>query len=570
VPRRLAQKLILSLTVIVIIIAAISGLINVQTEERQLLHGMILGADQLSNSITSATWHAMLANHREDAYQVMQTIALKQGIDRIRIFNRGGRIMFSTSPEDANITVDRSAETCSMCHSALQPRMQIDRPSRMRVYHGRDGRRNLAVITPIYNEPACAQAACHAHPADMKVLGVLDLALNLDGVDREVADVKLRVYFVTGIEVLLISIFIFFFTRYFVGIPIQQLIEGTKAVSAMELDKPIDIIHTSQELDQLARSFNLMRERLQAAMAEINQFTQQLETKVEQRTEQLKAAHQKLLQTDRLASLGQLSASVAHEINNPVSGVLNLAMLMQRILTDDGIPPGRLQDFRKYLAQVVNETTRVGRIVSDLLAFSRRSKPQRVPADLNRIVKTTFSLISHKLMLMNVEVDLDLQPDLPQVPCDPSQIQQVVLNLLLNGAEATQARGQGRISIHTAYDTAGGAVVLRVTDSGEGISPANLAKIFDPFFTTKPEGKGVGLGLAVSYGIIEAHGGDIEVKSKPGEGATFQVSLPLVQSEKLQPEKLQVEKLQAERLQAEKLPERLPERPVGVTGNQEK
>ena len=149
----------------------------------------------------------------------------------------------------------------------------------------------------------------------------------------------------------------------------------------MELDKPIDIIHTSEELDDLARSFNVMRERLQAAMAEINQFTQHLETKVEQRTEQLKAAHQKLLQSDRLASLGQLSASVAHEINNPLSGVLNLSMLMQRLLTDDGIPPGRLQDFRKYLSQVVNETTRVGRIVSDLLAFSRRSKPQRVEAE---------------------------------------------------------------------------------------------------------------------------------------------------------------------------------------------
>jgi len=419
VPRRLAQKLILSLTVIVIIIAAISGFINVQTEERQLVNSMILGADQLSNSITSATWHAMLANHREDAYQVMQTIALKQGIDRIRMFNRGGRIMFSTSPEDSNITVGKSAETCSMCHAALQPRLKVDRPSRVRIYKGKDNRRNLTIVTPIYNETACSQAACHAHPADMKILGVLDLALNLDGVDHEVADVKLRVYLVTAIEVTLISIFIFFFTRRFVGIPIQQLIEGTKAVSAMELDKPIDIIHPSEELDHLARSFNVMREQLQSAMTEINQFTQQLETKVEQRTEQLKAAHQKLLQSDRLASLGQLSASVAHEINNPLSGVLNLGMLMQRLLNDDCIPPGRLQDFRKYLSQVVNETTRVGRIVSDLLAFSRRSKPQRVPTSLNKIVTTTLSLISHKLKLMNVEVTLDLQPDLPPVPCDP-------------------------------------------------------------------------------------------------------------------------------------------------------
>jgi two-component system, NtrC family, sensor kinase len=212
--------------------------------------------------------------------------------------------------------------------------------------------------------------------------------------------------------------------------------------------------------------------------------------------------------------------------------VLNLSMLMQRLLTDDGIPPGRLQDFRKYLSQVVNETTRVGRIVSDLLAFSRRSKPQRVQTNLNKIVTTTLSLISHKLKLMNVECQMELQPDLPAVPCDPSQIQQVVLNLLLNGAEATQSRNERRVSIRTAVDHDIPAVALWVTDSGDGIAQGNLAKIFDPFFTTKPEGKGVGLGLAVSYGIIEAHGGDIEVKSRPGEGATFKLTLPLVQPER--------------------------------------
>ncbi len=328
----------LSLTVIVSIIAAISGLFNVKTEERQLLNAMILGADQLSKSITSATWHAMLANHREDAYQVMQTIALKQGIDRIRIFNRAGRVMYSTRPEERDAQVDKRAETCAVCHASLEPRVLVDANSRVRTFLGPDGRRNLAMVTPIYNEPACSQAACHAHPKGMQVLGVLDLALNLDSVDREVADMQFRVFLVTAIEILLISVFIIFFTRRFLSRPIRQLVAGTKAVAAMQLDKPIQISGSSEELDELARSFNAMREHL-------NEFTQKLETKVEQRTEQLKAAHQKLLQSDRLASLGQLAASVAHEINNPVCGVLNLSMLMQRILKDDGIPPSASPSF---------------------------------------------------------------------------------------------------------------------------------------------------------------------------------------------------------------------------------
>jgi len=512
-PRRLAQKLILSLTLIVVVISAISGLITVKTEQQHLLNAMVTGADQLSKSITSATWHAMLDDHRETAYEVMQTIGSRQGIDRIRMFNRTGRLVFSTAPEDSGRGAD--------------PREKTIVSSSVSIFRGRDGRRNLAMVTPIPNEAACSQAACHAHPAAVKVLGVLDLSLNLDSADREIAQVKLGVFAVTGIEILLIGIFIFFFTQRFVGVPIQQLIAGTKAVSAMELDKPIDIVHTSEELDHLARSFNTMRERLRLAMDEINQFTAKLETKVAERTEELRAAHQKLRQTDRLASLGHLAASVAHEINNPVSGVLNLGMLMQRILTDDGIPPERIPEFRKYLSQVVQETSRVGRIVSDLLSFSRRSKPQRAEADLNRIVKTTLSLASHKLKLGNVTVNTDLADDLPAVRCDSSQIQQVVLNLVLNGAEATHSREERRLAVRTRRAQNGVAVALSVQDNGEGVRAENLSRIFDPFFTTKPEGKGVGLGLAVSYGIVEAHGGDIAVTSKPGEGATFTVTLPV-------------------------------------------
>jgi len=515
-PRRLARKLMLSITVIVIIVAAVSGLVNVTTEERQLLDTMIVGADQLSKGITSATWHAMLDDHREAAYQVMQTIAAKQGIDRIRMFNRAGQVMFSTNPEDKASSKESPPETD---HSDL--------PSRVRIFRGSNGGRRLAMATPIYNEPSCSQAQCHAHPAELKVLGVLDLRLNLESVDHEVAAMKFRVLLVTGVEITLISLFIIYFTRRFLSRPIDKLIEGTKAVSQMELDKPLDIVGSSEELDELARSFDVMRDRLRTALGEINQFTQNLETKVEERTQQLKAAQKKLLQSDRLASLGQLSASVAHEINNPVSGVLNLSMLLQRMLKDDGIPQARIPEFRRYLGQVTSETARVGRIVSDLLSFSRRGKPQRAPADLNRILRTTLSLIEHKMKLSNVTVETTLCEDLPAAPCDTSQIQQVVLNLLLNAAEATHSRPERRVTISTAKGD--GVVLLHVSDNGEGILPENLTKIFDPFFTTKPEGKGVGLGLAVSYGIVDSHGGDLEVKSTVGEGTTFTVSLPLVE-----------------------------------------
>ena len=528
-PKRLAQQLILSLTFIVILVEGSLGYFNIKSQERQILLSMVQGADQLSKAITSATWHAMLADNREDAYGVMRTIAAKQGINRIRIYNRDGRVMFSTKQGD-QVHVDKSAEVCSLCHSSIKPRVSVGAPYRARVFPGDDGRRKLFMATPIYNETSCSQAACHAHPAAIKVLGVLDVAMDLDSVDREVADMQLRVVFITGTQILLSAVFIVLFTRRFVTRPIQKLIEGTRAVSAMQLDRPIEI-HSSEELDELANSFNVMRERLLQSTEENNQFMQKLETKVEERTEQLRTAHRKLFQTDRMASLGQLAASVAHEINNPISGVLNLAMLMQRLLKDDGIPPDRIADFRKYLSQVYSETSRVGRIVTDLLSFSRRSKPQSTSADLNAIVKDTISLVSHKLKLANVEMHLDLKEDLPTLHCDHSQMQQVVLNLVMNAAESTHKNGKGDVWVKTGLDSAGGTAVLEIVDNGEGIPKSNMSKIFDPFFTTKEEGKGVGLGLAVVYGIVDAHQGDIEVKSEVGEGTVFRVTLPLTGAE---------------------------------------
>jgi two-component system, NtrC family, sensor kinase len=525
IPKKLSQKLILSLTIILIVVGSISSIVHVKTQERQLLDAMILGADQLSGSISSATWHAMRADKREAAYEIMRTIAMKQGISRIRIFNKEGRVMFSTIHGDSG-SVDKDAESCSMCHSTLQPLVKVDVPSRARVYHSADGSRKLGMVTPIYNEPACSNAECHAHPASMSVLGVIDVSLDLTQIDKEMASIQVRVGIITGTLVVLMSAFIFYFTKHFVSVPIDELIEGTKAVSEMQLDKPISI-KSSEELGELAQSFDSMRLQLKEALMENEKFTESLETKVEERTEQLKIAHQKLLHSDRLASLGQLSASVAHEINNPLSGVLNLAMLMQRIVKDDGIPAGRIQEFRKYLLQVVNETARVGRIVQDLLAFSRRSKPQRTMIDLNAVIATTVNLLSHKLKLMNVSVELALGGSVPSLRCDSSQMQQVLINLIMNGAEAAQGREGGKVIVQTKLHPDGKELILEVTDNGDGISPGHIERIFDPFFTTKGEGKGVGLGLAVVYGIIEGHKGDIRVSSKVGKGTTFTVVLPL-------------------------------------------
>jgi two-component system NtrC family sensor kinase len=523
---RLGPKLMISLTVLIVLISSIAGFLNLQAGKKGLVDAMVLGADQLSRGIASATWHAMLDENREGAYQIMRTIADKQGIDRIRMFNREGHLVFSTDSREPPNQAQVHTEVCIRCHDAVPARTK-PAVSRVRFGYSPSGISTLNMITPIYNEPACSNAACHAHPKKIKVLGVLDLALRLDPVEHQARTMTIETVITAAAEVLIGAAFVILFTRRFVGTPIRELIVGTRTVSAMKLDQPIAIVHRSRELDELVEAFNVMRERLRGAVNDLNTLTQTLETKVAERTEQLKAAHQKLLQTDRLASLGQLAASVAHEINNPISGVLNLSTLLERILSTGEVPPGRSPEVRKYLGQISCETARVGRIVSDLLAFSRRSKPQQVQADLNKLVRNTVGLVGHKLKLIDAEAIMDLQDDLPPVKCDPSQIQQVILNLVLNAAEAMQSKGGGKVTVTTRAQPASAGVELRIQDTGEGIAPENLARIFDPFFTTKPEGKGVGLGLAVLYGIVRAHEGEVEVSSQRNVGTVFTVTLPL-------------------------------------------
>ncbi|MGD0507086.1 MAG: ATP-binding protein [Terriglobales bacterium] len=528
-PRKLGPKLILSLTILIVAISCVSGYFNYRAQKQRLVETMILGADQLSRSITGAAWHAMLDDDRKAAYEIMRVIADKQGVDRIRMFNREGRLMFSTDVrEQVNLNPSSSSnEVCISCHSKQPARNKPTEDSRVRYATSPAGTKTINMVTPIYNEPSCSNASCHAHSASTKVLGIVDIALRLDPVQRQTRAMMLQAVVSTALEVLIGAAFVILFTRRFVANPIRQLIEGTKAVSAMELDRPIRTTGQSQEIDNLVDSFNLMRERLKLAVAELTEMQQTLETKVEERTKQLQTAQRKLIQADRLATLGQLSASVAHEINNPVSGVLNLSMLLERLMANGAYPPGREAEFRKYLGLISTETARVGRIVSDLLAFSRRSKPQRAPADLNKLVRTTLGLAGHKLKLINAEIVLELQDNLPPVECDASQMQQVLLNLVLNGAEAMQSCGGGTLTIRTRLLDDGHNLELSVRDTGEGIAPENLHKIFDPFFTTKADGKGVGLGLAVLYGIVQAHEGEVEVTSQRNQGTTFTVTLPL-------------------------------------------
>ncbi len=267
---------------------------------------------------------------------------------------------------------------------------------------------------------------------------------------------------------------------------------------------------------------------------EAEEITRRLEQMVEERTLKLKETHAKLLHQDKMASLGKLSASVVHEINNPIAGILNLTKLLKRVTADGSIPAGEANDFKQYLELMETETWRVSRIVSNLLTFSRQSEMGFKKININRLIEKTLILNSNLLMINQVRVKKNLDPNLPDIVGSEDQLHQAFINFISNAAESMEAAGDGVLKIKTQLLLADDKIKIEFKDNGVGIPQKNVSKLFEPFFTTKSKGKGVGLGLSVAYGIIEEHGGSIHVDSKEGKGATFNIKLPLKQLSFLQ------------------------------------
>lgn len=246
---------------------------------------------------------------------------------------------------------------------------------------------------------------------------------------------------------------------------------------------------------------------------------------VEERTRQLKETHERLLHQDKMASLGKLSSSVVHEINNPVTGILNLVMLSKRILKEDDVGLQELGSFRQYLDLMETETRRISRIVSNLLTFSRQSKIEVVKFDLNDLIEQTLMLNANFLKLNRIRVIENLEKNLPLISGSEDQVKQVIMNLISNAGESMANSEKKRLTITTYKKDAEDAVGMQIQDTGNGIPKEIVSKIFEPFFTTKKKGKGVGLGLSVVYGIIKEHGGNIYVDSTPGSGTKFTLTL---------------------------------------------
>jgi two-component system NtrC family sensor kinase len=373
----------------------------------------------------------------------------------------------------------------------------------------------LAVMQAIENAPECSNASCHVHDAGKSLLGVIDTTLSLSGVDKQLATHRANLtWFLVG-AMMFGSAAAVVFMWVVVHHPIHELTAGMRRVASGDLEYRLPV-GRDDELGDLAASFNKMT-------AEVGGVHATIAAEVRRKTAELERVHKTLLHSEKMASVGKLAATVAHEINNPLFGILTYARLVLRELLKHEIP-GR-DDLCEQLQTIERESKRCGELVKSLLTFSRQAPSIREPNDLNTVVHRAVVLVQHKLSLQNIELQEKLATDLPAVLCDANQVQQVVLVLMMNAADA-MPKG-GRLAVSTELDADGDCGVVRVKDSGCGIPADVLPRIFDPFFTTKEDQNRTGLGLAVAHGIVEQHGGDILVDSTPGVGTEFRVVLPL-------------------------------------------
>ena len=520
----ISAKLISLLLLVMLGIFGLLGYLNIRLHRQHLEASTLASAERVSDVIKRSTSYYMLRNNREGLYHAMATMADEPGMVRVRIFDREGNISYSSDPSEVGHAVDKSAEACYGCHAQSQSLEHLNRPDRFRIYRDSSGQRILGVITPIENQLSCSNAVCHAHPASQKILGVLDTNLSLAKTDAQLAQSSWRMLAYTMFALLDISLLTWLFVWRLVGQPLKHLKDGTSQLADGNLGYQLEVDSTD-EAGQLASSFNRMSLQLRAANEEIVAWAKTLEDRVDQKTRELKRAHEHVLHVEKMATIGKMAAVVAHEINNPLSCILTYAKLLKKWIQRGEAETSRKNDAEQCLDLIADESRRCGDLVKNLLTFSHTSPMNVQTSDLNTVVDRSVRLVAHQLELNGVELHLDLPSDLPAIQCDPGQIEQVLLALIMNAIDA-MPRG-GNLWVSTRMGEESDELAIEVRDDGSGIPPEVLPNIFEPFLTTKETGKSVGLGLAVSQNIIEGHRGRVEVHSEVGKGTTFTVTLPV-------------------------------------------
>ncbi len=522
---RLSVKLTFWLIASMAIVFSLLGYQTLRLHKRDLERMTMAHADRTSDVIKRGLRYSMLRNHRDEIYHTLLTIGAQPGIHKIRIFDKEGRIRFSTDAREIHTLVDKRAEACYACHAQERPLARLDRPDRVRIYTGPQGERILGLINPIENEPGCSNASCHAHSPTQSVLGVLDVNLSLAPIDAAIAEGQRQLLWLFLVSIFFVAAVVVVVILAMIHTPIRRLMRGIERVTAGDLDYKIPS-PARDELGELTRSFNAMTEELKRAQEETTRWARTLEERVAQKTAELQRTHEQMIHAERMASIGKLAAIVAHEINNPLAGILTMSKFLLKKLEGPELSKEERHTARRYLEMIASESARCGEIVKNLLQFVRPSRARLRPHDANELIRQALRLIQHKIELMSFQTHVRLAESLPPLICDGQQILQALIALLINACEAMRPE-EGILEVSSRFLPETQQIEIAIRDNGIGMDEETQRHIFEPFFTTKEKEGSLGLGLSVVLSILHRHGGEIAVQSALGQGTTFTLRLPL-------------------------------------------
>ena len=527
-------RVVFIITVLSVFLFVLFNVIFQSVNEQYLNTVIRQSGNNIGSIVEGALYHSMLQNDKSALQNTLDIINTLPGIDEVNMYDSSDSLVYSSFTTDPNDI--HSDPNCISCHTNIRqlfPGMEksykiIDVNTDCLMNKSDNGSRHLLIRSPILNERSCYVSSCHAHQESDTLLGSLVIKIPLEAQDAAIQKSSTEFFFLAILATLLLASFLLIFTRKKIKNPLNELVKVSVAVANGDKSTRLEIKPNQlDDMRMVSEAFNDMLDNLHNATIELENWSQQLEYKVQKKSEELGAAQHELMHVERLASLGKLSSSVAHEINNPLSGILIYTKLLLKQVNNPDLYASKRESMLKHLSLIESETKRCGDIVKGLLDFSRKDQNDFEPKHLHEILKETYELMTHPIKIADIKFEHDFAASSDVIYCNPNQIKQACIAILVNASEAIKENGEIMIKTKNLDED---TICIEISDNGSGIAEEDISHIFEPFFSTKQNVSGIGLGLAIVHGIIQNHKGKIHVNSELGHGTTISVNLPLIKS----------------------------------------
>ncbi len=525
------SQVVYTITILSVFLFVSFGIIFRSVNEDYLNTVIKQNGNNIGSIVDGALYHSMLENDKGALQSTLDVINNMPGIEDVNMYDSDDNLVYSSFSSDME---GHSDPNCKDCHADIKtmfPRQVksfkiINIDSECQMSQKDYNYRLLLIRSPILNQKSCFTSSCHAHKESDIVLGSFVIRIPLEDLDAAVETSSMNFFLLAALTTLLLVAILMFFTRRKIKNPLKAIIKASEAVSRGDKSTRLELKPNQlYDMRMVSSAFNDMLDNIESANTELQNWSKQLEYKVQKKSEELSEIQNELIHVERIASLGKLSSSVAHEINNPLSGVLTYTKLVQKQLKKPVLNDAEKKSMLKYLKIIELETKRCGNIVKGLLDFSRKDQQEFETRNLHKILEESYNLLAHQMKIAEIKFTTNFSARWDLINCSENQIKQACIAILLNASEAIVENGE--IIMKTSNPDEDN-IKIEIEDNGVGIAPEDLPHIFEPFFSAKKKATGIGLGLAIVHGIIQSHGGKVDAQSILGDGTEISIILPVI------------------------------------------